>query len=107
MARITNSSVEVNGYGRRQFVVCGSKGTVNIVPIERPTRMMYSDLEMGACWHDDVQTQLEVEDLPASGRYREMMECFHGYITGEKQNIYTYEHDYLVQKVLMEIVKGM
>lgn len=107
LARITNSSVEVNGYGRRQFVVCGSKGTVNIVPIERPTRMMYSDLEMGACWHNDVQTQLEVENLPASDRYREMMECFHGYITGEKQNIYTYEHDFMVQKVLSQIVGGI
>ena len=107
MARITNSSVEVNGYGRRQFVVCGSKGTVNIVPIERPTRMTYADLDMGCTQHNDVHTQVEVEDLPANARYDQMMQCFHGYITGEKQNPYSYQHDYLVQKLLMEIVEGM
>ena len=35
LARVFVSSVEVNGFGRRQFMVSGSKGTVNICPIER------------------------------------------------------------------------
>ena len=30
-----------------------------------------------------------------------------GYITGEKQNIYTYGHDFMVQKVLSQIVGGI
>ena len=34
LASIYVSSVEVNGWGRRQFMVSGSKGTINIVPIE-------------------------------------------------------------------------
>lgn len=31
---------------------------------------------------------------------------FYDYIMGNKTNPFTYDHDYLVQKVLMEIVKG-
>ena len=30
LARVFVSSVEVNGWGRRQFVVSGSKGTIDI-----------------------------------------------------------------------------
>ena len=107
VATIRATSTEINGGSRRQLVVCGSKGTVNIVPIERPTRMTYADLDMGCTQHNDVHTQLEVTDLPANARYDEMMQCFHGYITGEKQNPYSYHHDYLVQKLLMQIVEGM
>ena len=36
-----------------------------------------------------------------------MMHDFYDYIVGEKQNPFTYEHDYLVQKVLSEIVGGI
>ena len=47
-------------------------------------------------------------DLDASGsRYDEMMKDFYGYIKGTKQNPFTYEHDYLVQKVLDELVGGV
>ncbi len=61
LARIFVSSVEVNGWGRWQLVVSGSKGTVNI----------------------------------------------NEYIPETKQNPFSYEHDYLVQKVLSEIVGGV
>lgn len=36
-----------------------------------------------------------------------MVKDFYSYITGEKENPYTYEHDYLVQEVLSEIVGGI
>ena len=45
--------------------------------------------------------------IAGGGRYDEMMRDFHAYVTGEKQNPFTYEHDYLVQKVLDEIVGGV
>ena len=107
LARICNSSVEVNGWERRQLMVSGSKGTVNIVPLESPCRMIYSDLEIATHHHRACSVQREVEDFPRDCRYDEMMQCFHAYITGEKVNPYTYEHDYLVQKVLDKIVGGL
>jgi len=36
-----------------------------------------------------------------------MMQDFYAYIQGEKQNPFSYEHDYRVQKVLSEIVGGV
>lgn len=107
LARIFVSSVEVNGYGRRQLVVSGSKGTVNICPMENPTVMTYADTGMDGKTYADVKTTIPF-DLNASGsRYDEMMQDFYAYIMGTKQNPFTYEHDYRVQKVLSEIVGGI
>ena len=107
IARIFVSSVEVNGFGRRQFMVSGSKGTVNICPLERPITMTYSDTTIADKTFEDRKMTLSFVDNTASGRYDEMMQDFHAYIMGEKENPFTYEHDYLVQKVLWEIVGGV
>ena len=106
IAKIFVSSVEVNGYGRRQFVVSGSKGTLNICPIENPLMATYSDTSI-ADTYNDKKSHLKFEDNTASGRYDDMMKDFYAYITGEKTNPFTYEHDYAVQKVLNEIIDGV
>lgn len=107
LARIFVSSVEVNGFGRRQFMVSGSKGTVNICPLERPITMTYSDLKIADKTYEDRKITTYFEDNTASGRYDDMMQDFYAYIQGEKENPFTYEHDYLVQKVLSEIIGGI
>ena len=106
LARIFVSSVEVNGWGRRQFVVTGSKGTINIVPIENPTTMTYSDLSITNQPYEHVKVDVEVEDVPKNARYDSMVTDFYDYIMGNKENPYTYEHDYTVQKVLTQMVAG-
>ncbi len=107
LARIFVSSVEVNGFGRRQFMVSGSKGTVNICPLERPITMTYSDISLADKPYEDRKITVPFEDHTAAGRYDEMMQDFYAYMQGEKENPFTYEHDYLVQKVLSEIVGGI
>ena len=107
LARIFVSSVEVNGFGRRQLVVSGSRGTVNICPLERPITMTYSDTGITDQPYEDVKLSRSFEDHTADGRYDEMMKDFYDYIIGAKQNPFSYEHDYLVQKVLSEIVGGV
>ena len=107
LARIYVSSVEVNGFGRRQLMVSGSRGTVNICPLERPITMTYSDTRIADKTYEDRKIVISFEDNTASGRYDEMMQDFYAYIIDEKQNPFTYEHDYLVQKVLSEIVGGV
>ena len=106
MARIYSSCVEINGYGRRQFVVCGSKGTVCIMPMERPTVMTYSDTDIAVHHHHDLKIEIPVENLSAECRYDEEMRCFHDYVTGQQKNPWSYEHNYLVQEILTEIVGG-
>ena len=107
IARIFVSSVEVNGFGRRQLMVSGSRGTVNICPLERPITMTYSDTSIADKTYEDRKKIITFEDNTAHGRYDEMLKDFYAYIKGTKQNPFTYEHDYLVQKVLSEIVGGV
>ena len=107
LARVFVSSVEVNGFGRRQFVVAGSKGTVNINPIERPLTMTYSDTTIADMTYEDRKINMPFQDDTAHGRYDEMMKDFYAYIKGTKQNPFTYEHEYLVQEVLSEIIGGV
>ena len=107
LARVFVSSVEVNGFGRRQFMVSGSKGTVNICPLERPITMTYSDTTIADSTYEDRKINMEFEDNTATGRYDEMMKDFYAYITGIKENPFTYEHDYAVQKVIDEVVGGV
>ena len=107
LARVFVSSVEVNGFGRRQFMVSGSKGTVNICPIERPLTMTYSDTSIADSTYEDRKIFYEFEDNTANGRYDEMMKDFYYYVMGEKENPFSYEHEYLVQEVLSEVIGGV
>lgn len=104
LARVFVSSVEVNGWGRRQLVVSGSKGTINIVPLENPTIMTYSDLTITNQPYENVKVDVDVEDVPKSSRYDSMAMDFYDYIMGTKKNPFTYDHDYAVQKVITEMV---
>ena len=107
LARVFVSSVEVNGWGRRQFMVSGSKGTYNIMPIERKCTVTYSDTSIATNAYADMKKEIVVPDVPNDIRYDVMMRDFYEYIKGNKKNPFTYEHDYLVQKVLYEICGGV
>lgn len=107
LARVFVSSVEVNGWGRRQFMVSGSRGTMNICPIERPLTVTFSNTEIADTTYEDRKIYLPFEDNSATGRYDEMMKDFYDYIMGTKENPFTYEHEYAVQEVLNEIVGGV
>lgn len=107
LARVFVSSVEVNGFGRRQLMVSGSKGTVNICPLERPVTMTWSDTSIADATYEDRKILLPFEDHTAGGRYDEMMQDFYAYIVGEKKNPFTYAHEYAVQEVLDEVVGGV
>ena len=108
LARVFVSSVEVNGFGRRQLVVSGSLGTMNICPIEKPLRVTYSDTVIAAgATYQEKKIDLSYVDNTDDGRYDDMMRDFYCYIVGEKKNPFTYDHDYAVQRVLSEIVGGI
>lgn len=107
LARVFVSSVEVNGYGRRQFVVSGSKGTVNICPLEQPLQMTYSDTKIADTAFGDRKEIVPIEDNTATCRYDEMLKDFYCYIMGTKENPFTYEHEYNVQAVLDEVIGGV
>lgn len=107
LARIYVSSVEVNGWGRRQLMVSGSRGTVNIMPLENDCHMTYASTDFTAKPYEDVKETVDIKDVPKNCRYDDMMQDFYAYVRGTKQNPFSYEHDYTVQKILSEIVGGI
>ena len=92
------SSVEVNGYGRRQFVVLGTKGSIEIKPFERPTVVTYAKGGGDNVYCD----RKDVIDLPPmGGRYDELMLDFARCVRGEKKNPFDYAHELLVHKATL------
>ena len=97
---IRASAVEVNGFGRRQFVVSGSRGTVEIKPLEYPTIGRFCTIEEQSTYSDKARE----EKAPVRGRwerYDEMMLDFAAYVRGEKQNPYTYEYELRLQRLIL------
>ncbi len=91
------SSVEVNGYGRRQFVVLGTKGSIEIKPFERPTVVTYA--EGGGDIYCDCKRVIELPSM--GGRYDELLLDFARCVRGEKENPFGYEHELLVHKATL------
>ena len=104
IARITNLSVEVNGWGMRRFAVMGSKGTVEIKPIELNVEMTISTTDIASNAYQDMKEKVDIKDVPTPSRYDEMMKDFYKSIIGEKENPYSYEHELAVQKTLCRVV---
>lgn len=104
IARITNLSVEVNGWGMRRFAVMGSKGTVEIKPIELNVEMTKSTTDIASNAYQDMKEKVDIKDVPTLSRYDEMMKGFYKSVIGEKENPYSYEHELAVQKTLCRVV---
>ena len=92
------SSVEVNGYGRRQFVVLGTKGSIEIKPFEQPTVITYAKAGSGQSYADIKEV---VKLPPMGGRYDEQMLDFARCVRGEKENPFNYAHERVVHQATL------
>lgn len=102
-----SSAVEMGGFERRQLVVCGTKGTVEIKPFEwlmgecpgifaaqkTGIREVYSD-----AWHEKGA----YHDTPVHGRYDAMFRAFAAYVNGEKENPFGYEYERGLHKLILK-----
>ena len=107
IARVFVSSVEANGWGRRCLSVAGSKGTLELRPIESPEKLTLAMVGDGKEYFDNYAKPLETEHLPDNCRYDEMMQDFYSFVTGKAQNPFTVDHEYAVQEVLDKVVGGV
>ena len=103
IARINVSSVEVNGWGRRQLVVNGSDASVEIKPVENPAVMTYTDKSVAVSEYENHALQVKLNEVKMEDRYDEMIKDFYAYIKGFKINPYNYDHEYCTQKVLAQV----
>ena len=95
------NSTEMGGYLRRQFVVCGTKATVELKPFEIDTGCGHKTTRTYCNfpdWHKDgFQTTTEIFD-----RYDGMMRAFAEYVVGEKKNPYTLDYELELYKIILK-----
>ena len=99
-ATVRINSTEVNGFGRRHFVLCGEKGSIEIKPFERPTTMTLS-LKDFADPYEYSGMNVNVADAEKDGRYDKQLLDFAGMVRGQMKNPFTYEHELIVQKATL------
>ena len=90
---------ECGGYLRRQLVICGEKGTIEIKPLEAKAKGgMYTVAgeSFSANWHEPWMTS----QSEAFDRYDEMMCNFAQLIRG-KENPYSYEYELNLYKLIL------
>ena len=100
VALVRASAVEVNGFGRRQFVVCGEKATVEINPLEGPPRARICTLDESHPYQDRAKV-FEDKSFINPNRYEQMMQDFYYYVNGIKENPFTLEYEYQLQKMIL------
>ncbi|MBQ8894830.1 MAG: Gfo/Idh/MocA family oxidoreductase [Clostridia bacterium] len=105
---------EPGGFCRRQLIVCGTEGTIELEPLEDfsdpkdstviCTGRRYAEknlcLEKGWGYHGERDTT-----APHS-RYDGMMAAFAAYVNGQKENPYTYDYEKTLFKTILECCGG-
>lgn len=95
---IRTAVVEVEGTRRRQFVVCGDRGTVDIRPLEPPKLL----LALNQPREDYRRGYQEVELPPMPGRYDEQLAELARIVRGEIQSPYPSSHDLAVHEMVLQ-----
>jgi predicted dehydrogenase len=95
-------SQEVDGQRHRHLKVCGTKGSVENCPLEHfdglPLQMQLTLLEDTTEYSAGTHT---VDFGVQTDRYQDQLLELAKMIRGQMKNPYTYEHDFLVQEVVL------
>lgn len=103
---VKTSAAEIGGFMRRQLVVCGSKGTVQLLPIEAfpengrdlehytGVREVFDEPKG---WGSDGERY----DTPPFQRYGAMMRAFAAYVAGERENPFTPDYELKIYRALL------
>jgi predicted dehydrogenase len=96
-ATIRSSVIEVDGFARRHFVVCGTEGTFHIQPLDRPNVRLTLRKARGK--YPAGSQEITVGSYE---RYVADARDLAQVIRNEKDADYSYEHDFAVQKAILE-----
>lgn len=97
MATVKSSALEVEGFARRHFVVCGTKGTFHIQPLDNPSVRLALSEPQGK-----YKKGYQTVTFPKYSRYVDDAADMARIIRGEKENDFPYEHDRIVQRTLLQ-----
>ena len=97
LASVKSSAMEVEGFARRHFVVCGSEGTFHIQPLDAPS-VRFALSEPRGKYSREYQ-QIDFGRYP---RYVGDAADLAKFIRSEKRLDWSYEHDYHVQETVLQ-----
>ena len=99
---VKTTAVEIGGYARRQFVVTGSKGTVELKPFEMYDNGQYHYTEKTEYHSSKWNNRGEFTKTPPFDRYDTMMRSFAEYVRGKKTNPYTLDYELELYKTILK-----
>lgn len=96
------NAAEVGGYSRRQLVVSGSKGTVELKPFEISSddSNVYTQKTEYLSQGFKIEETSEISET--FDRYDGMMSAFASYVRGEKENPYTLDYELELFKLILK-----
>lgn len=97
------SAMELGGFARRQLVVTGTKGTIELKPLERyleGSPLLYTGRTeySSEVWADNGQDS----QMAPVDRYDNMMASFAAMVRGEKDNSYTYDYELELYRTMLK-----
>ena len=104
---VKSTAVEIGGFERRQLVVCGTKGTVELKPLEwhsdEHSRTFFSPQTTGVreAFDENWHAKGEYHVTQAYGRYDAMFRAFADYVNGKKQNPFSYKYERELHKLIL------
>jgi predicted dehydrogenase len=97
-ATVRVSLIEVEGAKRRQFVVCGNAGTIDICPLEPPQLRLALRTS-----RDGFKKEYQVVKMPTSGgRYDDELKELAAVVRGDRAPAFTSAHDLIVHETLLQ-----
>lgn len=97
LATVKSSGVEVDGGTRRQLVVCGTQGTLQVQPLDNPRVELTLDRPRGK-----YSAGRQVIELPRYTRYVDDAADMARVIRGERPPLFSLAHELAVQKTLLQ-----
>jgi predicted dehydrogenase len=96
-ATVKSSAVEIEGFARRHFVVCGTEGTFHIQPLDNPMVRVAFSQQRGKYrkGYQDIE-------LPKYTRYVDDADDMARIIRAEKPSDFPTSHDLTVQTALLQ-----
>ena len=105
---VRSTALEVEGFSRRHFTVCGTEGTCHIQPLDRPQMQLSLSRERTLPGSDTTyrKGRQTIAFEPAYSRYVGDAADLAATIRGEKGNAFPSSHDLAVQEAVL-LASGM
>ena len=98
---VKTSQAERGGYGRRQLVITGTKGSIELKPLEVNVAYPLLRTDYRECFSDDFTILPEKHESELFDRYSEMMESFAAMVRGEKKNPVTPDYELELHELIL------